>query len=95
MKKKFCPKARSENGYGFTGLVRKRVWEITFFGLKQGQDLENRTAQAHQEFPEVPPPGHLSSYFMFVCLTHLSETYGNYHTFLIGCIVAAFTRYRF
>ena len=25
-------------------LVWKRVWEITFFGLKQGQDLENQAA---------------------------------------------------
>ena len=29
---------------------------MTFFGLKQGQDLENRAAQyPHQEFPEIPP----------------------------------------
>ena len=28
---------------------------MTFqFGLKQGQDLENRAAQPHQEFPGVP-----------------------------------------
>ena len=28
---------------------------MTFqFGLKQGQDLENRVAQPHQEFPGVP-----------------------------------------
>jgi len=31
---------------------------MTFFGLKWGQDLENRAAHPHQEFPGVPPlPG--------------------------------------
>ena len=35
-------------------LVWKRVWEITFFGLKYGQDLEKRVATPHQEFPGVP-----------------------------------------
>ena len=28
---------------------------MTFFGLKQGQDLENRAAHPHQEFQGVPP----------------------------------------
>ena len=42
----------------FRGLVCKRVWKITFFCLKQGQDLKNRAAHPHQEFPGVPaPPG--------------------------------------
>ena len=42
----------------FRGLVWKRVWKIVFFGLKYGQDLENRAAHPHQEFPGVPPsPG--------------------------------------
>ena len=42
----------------FRGLVWKRVWKITFFGLKSGQDLENQAAHPHQEFPGVtPPPG--------------------------------------
>ena len=35
--------------------VWKWVWKMTFFGLKQGQDLENRAAHPHQEFPGVPP----------------------------------------
>ena len=39
----------------FRGLVWKRVWKITFFGLKSGQDLKNRAAHPHQEFPGVPP----------------------------------------
>ena len=39
----------------FRGLVWKRVWKIAFFGLKYGQDLENRAAHPHQEFPGVPP----------------------------------------
>ena len=30
---------------------------MTFFGLKQGQDLENRAAHPHQEFPGVPAWG--------------------------------------
>ena len=29
---------------------------MTFFGLKEGQDLENRAAQPHQGFLGVPPP---------------------------------------
>ena len=29
---------------------------MTFFGLKRDQDLENRAAHPHQEFPRVPPP---------------------------------------
>ena len=29
------------------------MWKITFFGLKSGQDLENRAAHPHQEFPGV------------------------------------------
>ena len=42
----------------FRGLVWKRVWKIAFLGLKYGQDLENRAAHPHQEFPGVPPfPG--------------------------------------
>ena len=28
---------------------------MTFFGLKYGQDLENRAAHPHQEFPGVSP----------------------------------------
>ena len=28
---------------------------MPFFGLKRGQDLENRAAHPHQEFPAVPP----------------------------------------
>ena len=42
-------------GMDFRGLVWKRVWKKTFFGLKLGQELENRTAHPHQEFPGVPP----------------------------------------
>ena len=47
--------ARSENGIDFRGLVWKRVRKISFFGPKKGQDLENRAAHPHQEFPGVPP----------------------------------------
>ena len=28
---------------------------MTLFGLKSGQDLENRAAHPHQEFSGVPP----------------------------------------
>ena len=48
--------ARSDTGMDFRGLVWKRVWKITFSGLKSGQDLENWAAHPHQEFPGVPPP---------------------------------------
>ena len=30
--------------------------ENYIFGMKSGQDLENRPAYPHQEFPGVPPP---------------------------------------
>ena len=30
---------------------------MTFSGLKQGQDVKNRAAHPHQEFPGVPIPG--------------------------------------
>ena len=42
----------------FWGLVWKRAWKITFFGVKSGKDLRNCAAHPHQEFPGVPPsPG--------------------------------------
>ena len=48
-------------GMGFRGLVWKRVWIITFLGLKSGQNFKNQAAHPHQEFPGVPlpptPPG--------------------------------------
>ena len=39
--------------------VWKRVWKMTFFDLKQGQNLENWAAHLHQDFQGVtqsPPP---------------------------------------
>ena len=42
-------------GVGFRGQVWKRVWKMTFFGLKWGQDLENGAAHPHQEFRRRPP----------------------------------------
>ena len=33
----------------FRGRVRKRVWKLTFFGLKLGQGLKNLAAHPHQE----------------------------------------------
>ena len=44
-----------KTGMDFRGLVWKRGWKITFFGLKLGQDLKNRAAHPHQEFPGVLP----------------------------------------
>ena len=41
----------------FRGQVWKRMSKMTFFGLKLGQDLENRAAHSHQEFPGVLPRG--------------------------------------
>ena len=53
----------------FRGLIWKQMWKITFWGLKSGQDLKNRAANPHQEFPGVqpspppppPPRGHIPS----------------------------------
>ena len=39
-------------GMDFTG----QVWKMACFGLKWGQDLENRAAHPHHEFREVPSP---------------------------------------
>ena len=44
-----------KTGMDFRGLVWKRVWKITFFGLKSSQDLKNRVAHPHQEFLGEPP----------------------------------------
>ena len=43
----------------FWDQVWKRVWEMAFFGLKLGLDLEMRAAHPHQKFQGVPPPGSL------------------------------------
>ena len=56
----------------FRGLVWKRVWKITFFSLKSGQDSENEAARPHQEFPEVPPPPPGVS--TFICFNTLSNS---------------------
>ena len=50
-----------KTGMNFRGLVWQQVWKITFFGLKYRQDLENRTAHPHQEFPGVTPPPRLTT----------------------------------
>ena len=42
-------------GLDFRDLVSKRVWKMTFFGMKWGQDLENWAADPHQRLPGVPP----------------------------------------
>ena len=57
-----------KTGMDFRGLVGKRVWKITFFGLKQGQDLENWTAHPQQEFPRVPLGGRASFLHLNVVL---------------------------
>ena len=49
-----------KTGMNFRSLVWKRVWKITFFGLKAGRDLDNRAAYPHQEFPGVPPRPRIS-----------------------------------
>ena len=45
---------------GVRGQVRKRVWKMTFFCLKQGQDFENRAAQPTKNSQEHPPAGNKS-----------------------------------
>ena len=64
-----------KTGMDFRGLVWKRVWKM-FFGLKSGQDLENRAAHPHQEFLEIPLAGlFATSKIMFrrhICLSRIS-----------------------
>ena len=62
----------------FRGLVWKRVWKITFFGLKSGQDLENQAAHPHQEFPVSS----LTHTFITVEKQHLSPVNAFYSYFL-------------
>ena len=50
-------KKASKKGMDFCGQVWKRVWKMSPFSLKKGQDLENWPAHPHQEFPGVPPGG--------------------------------------
>ena len=39
----------------------KRVWEMAFFGLKLGLDLEMQAAHPHQKFQGVPPRGQFTA----------------------------------
>ena len=48
---------RSEKGYGFERPGLKTGVEMVCFGLKWGQDLENRAAHPYREFRVVPPAG--------------------------------------
>ena len=43
-----------KTGMDLRGQVWKQMWKMTFFGLKCGQDLENRVAHPHQTFRGVP-----------------------------------------
>ena len=44
-------------GMDFWGQVWKWVWEMAFFSLKLGLNLEMRAAHPHQKFQGVPPLG--------------------------------------
>ena len=57
------------------------MWKIKFFGLILGQDLKNRAAHPHQEFPGVPPLGtnqiplsQMSLSFTCLILAYLRKT---------------------
>ena len=55
----------------FKCLVWKRVWKISFFGLKQGQDLENRAVHPIKNSQESPPRGlHVSDSFHLSTLSY-------------------------
>ena len=44
-----------KTGMYFWGQVWKRVWEIAFFGLKLGLDLEMRAAHPTKNSEDYPP----------------------------------------
>ena len=44
----------------FRDQVWKRVWEMAFFGLKLGLNLEMRAAHPRQKFQGVPPRGKIT-----------------------------------
>ena len=54
----------------FKGLVWKRVWKISFFGLKQGQDLENRAVHPIKNSQEYSPGLHVSDSFHLSTLSY-------------------------
>ena len=65
-----------KTGKDFRDLVWKRVWKITFFGLK------NRAAHPHQEFPGVPPPPRGSNFIWPLIDTPLKQHKSKgYHDF--------------
>ena len=49
------------------------MWKTKFFGLKSGQDLENRAAHPYPEFPGVPPPPGCNPLFYFVSSFSLTD----------------------
>ena len=52
-------------GMNLRGQVWKRVWKKPAFF--EGQDLENRAAHPHQEFPGVPPDRTVATWNPSVC----------------------------
>ena len=42
-------------GMDFRDQVWKRIWKVAFFGMKKGQDLEDRAALPTKNFQENPP----------------------------------------
>ena len=42
--------------------------------VEEGQDLKNRAAHHHQEFPGVPPPGHMQQNVRSVDTRHAKKT---------------------
>ena len=62
----------------FIGLVWKRVWKITFFGLKSGQDLKNRAHTHTKNFQEYPPPRICSQAWNFKLRVYLEHCFLQY-----------------
>ena len=46
---------------------------MTFSGLEQGQDLENRAAHFHQEFPGVRSGDHLTTLYLYLKANYIGE----------------------
>ena len=71
----------------FRGVDWNGCGQLHFFGLKSGQDLKNRAAHLHQEFPVVPPGAYslvhiiqkqLNMTFQFIiCLTNVCKRTSN------------------
>ena len=70
--------------------VWKWVWKMQVFGLKWGQELENRPAHPREEFPGVLPPPPALRWFWSVlssCMTTGRISINNASILVVHCLI--------